>query len=128
MKIEPTYVTFEQAKLLKEKGFDISTNTIFQYNEEENWNRIERMPKYYAQGCSQCSRPEQWQVVEWMRVKHGIWINTGIITLNGGVMWFPEYIIIHNSTIELPKQIEGNFTTPQQAYSSAFDYVLTKLI
>jgi len=87
MEIKPTYVTFEQAKLLKEKRFNIP---CFYYY--ENGKLIE---PYFKNGSStdtgfrvdlldllehfnkhskRVSAPEQWQVVEWLRVKHGIWI------------------------------------------------------
>jgi len=60
--IQPSYITFQQAKWLKEKGFDIYQPN--QYNGSNNhlYNYSKKQCKlfgdlYYA--------PEQWQVVEW---------------------------------------------------------------
>ena len=80
-KIEPVYVSFEQSKLLKEKGFKhycpISywegelTNRTPGYeleNGETSQENYYDFPRYYA--------PEQWQVVEWLKVNYGIWVYT----------------------------------------------------
>ena len=37
MGIEPTYVTFEQAKHLKEKGFDVPTMKFYYLNDKRGW-------------------------------------------------------------------------------------------
>jgi hypothetical protein len=58
----------------------------------------------------------------------GICVSPGIITLNGVVKWFPRYFKFVNGLLEIPKDIDGNFDTPQEAYSAAFDYILTNLI
>lgn len=67
--------------------------------------------------------PEQWQVIEWLRVKHYIWIELRY-----------DYIVfdvkIHHpdrKTIEITSLLSDPkhpvLTTPQQAYSEAFDYI-----
>ena len=132
--IKPTYVTFEQAKLLKEKGFDlrikqwyVSKETIlFLYDEDNTLGWCNRnLPK------NEYSAPEQWQVVEWLRIKHGVWI-LALPTING----YFAYKIIDvqmnpEKHIERPpyKDVSANdYKTPQEAYSAAFDYILTNLI
>ena len=132
--IKPTYVTFEQAKLLKEKGFDlrikqcyVSKETIlFLYDENNTLGWCNRnLPK------NEYSAPEQWQVVEWLRIKHGVWI-LALPTING----YFAYKIIDvqmnpEKHIERPpyKDVSANdYKTPQEAYSAAFDYILTNLI
>ena len=104
MNIQPYYCTFEQAKLLKEKGFD---------------------GEYWSNGIL---RIEQWQVVEWLRVEKSIWVGVDV-NING---FFANIIREWNkkddawevrSIGHVKKHI-----TPQEAYSAAFDYVLTKLI
>ena len=154
IEINSRRVTSEQAKLLKEKGFDVlgshyyfadgefrehslkGTNgyygeeyefTLSEFN--ENWND-EWLTKKSGDRCFGCSKdrgyfetfsaPEQWQVVEWLRVKHGIWITVGY--LGDG----------YNCTVQnkegWTKKAMGNFNSPQEAYSAAFDYVLTNLL
>jgi hypothetical protein len=130
MDIKPIYVTFEQAKLLKEKEFDIICSQC--YAEErlidkktggDLYTGIYRMCTksrfhkryYYA--------PEQHIVVEWLRVKHGIWVEIRYLddVLNFG------YIVttIKNNTEQKEKY---NYNSPQEAYSAAFDYILKEMI
>jgi signal peptidase I len=101
MEIKPTYVTFEQAKLLKEKGFEVK----------------EVRGGYLV--------PEQWQVVEWLRVKHGIWTVVNWGTNNDEVVWYYgiSKIGINSAFMEKPY-----YKTPQEAISAAFDYCLKELI
>lgn len=97
MEIKPIYCSFEQAKLFKEKG-------LLQYDKND-----------YLE------RPQQWEITEWLRINHGIWVSVGYsgdktvymmtTNLNGDILWN-----------------EKGFNSPQEAYSAAFDYVLKELI
>ena len=135
MKIEPTYITFEQAKWLKEKGFTKENgcacregwiNYLFYFEGKTSEPENDSGYALDTLGNSHLiERPEQWQVVEWLRVNHGIWV------------WVekgrnPEnfYPVIDSSKEiasfkHLPKMWRD---TPQEAYSAAFDYILTNLI
>jgi hypothetical protein len=122
--IQPTYVTFEQAKLLKEKNFNIDVKSYYTTSEEFT-------PKdYYYYGNEinynspindinningTISRPEQWQVVEWLRVNHGVWIEVYYDNSN------EEYYMVLNGE-------EYKFKSPKEAYSAAFNYILKELI
>jgi hypothetical protein len=126
--IKPTYITFEQAKWLKEKGFDESCRMLINGAYEPfHFNLIETQ---YFQNNSvllkDCySAPEQWQVVEWLRINHGIWISVGNV--------YSEYthwangIGKENKGMILPfREGQDNhdyFNSPQEAYSAAFDYI-----
>ena len=121
----PTYATFEQSKLLKEKGFNISC--------KEGWY-VAQLDPYKGQlfpddtgGKHEIEKPEQWQVVEWLRVNHDIWIEVHHIK-TFGVNRF--HIIIWKYGEEDYHTIHcGNgvgyevWDTPQEAYSAAFDYI-----
>jgi hypothetical protein len=80
---------------------------------------------------SDITAPEQWQVIEWLRINHGIWVSVKIIKWN-----YEKDIIKFNYNIcklnsNNPSNIidfQYNFDTPQAAYSAAFDYILTNLI
>jgi hypothetical protein len=123
-KIKPTYVTFEQAKWLKEKGFDVPCKQRFWVgfeNEEHfqddcisnNWNNYDDSSTVYY------SAPEQHVVVEWLRVNHGIWVQVSILK---DYEW--HYSIRrkeNNWNIEFPTK--GTFNSPQEAYLGAFDYI-----
>jgi len=139
MKIEPTYVDYELAKWLKEKGFDLEvlhyyidvngnhsnhpTRTFD--NKIVNWNSVQR----------RVSCPEQWQVVEWLRVNHGIWVRSTDV---GGTDLDYKMVIRPLSShwnYKSEKLFSPNWyamefqgDTPQEAYSAAFDYILKELI
>lgn len=75
-------ISFDTAKLAKEKGFDFKTEDFFQYNEKTFGVREESgLPRYYADGCSQCSRPTQSLLETWLFEKHNIHIE---ITFDDG--------------------------------------------
>jgi hypothetical protein len=120
MNIQPTYVTFEQAKLLKEKEFDVECieyyledGIDYSYSKPENWNLK----------SDTISRPEQWQVVEWLRINHGIWI----YSLPYSTLFRPYAEELINKD-RFGKWEGHKYSSPQEAYSAAFDYVLNKLI
>lgn len=141
MEIEPTYLTFEQAKLLKEKGFDLPCKQRFWVGYEnqehfqdnctnENWNNYDDSSTIYY------SAPEQWQVVEWLRINHNI--DLQVIcnysklgrTYRMGIIFINKKNKIDTIFIR-PKDYEHEFiefNSPQEAYSAAFDYVLKELI
>lgn len=154
MNIQPAYVTFEQAKWLKEKGFDIPTTHYYfedgefkehsligtngyygepyEFNLEEfyeNWND-NWLTKKNGDRCFGCSKergyfktysaPEQWQVVEWLRIEKSIWI----YVIRSGNQFYP----IYQDKSGDKHEIMEFYYTPQEAYSAAFDYILTNLI
>ena len=130
--IKPTYVTFEQAKLLKEKGFDVPTLSFYVINESEYGDLEEFIqdPNYNFPSLDDntlfdtlASAPEQWQVIEWLRVKHGIWI---YVDIDLKKRWYFELINVNEGEnhITLKTKILLRFNSPQEAYSAAFDYIL----
>ncbi len=146
MKIEPAYVTFEQSKLLKEKGFD--AQCLCRYSERKvvynDYKLIDKLPKFetvkkwqiWKNGLLKC--PEQWQVVEWLRVKYKIHIGM-VVTVPYGKYFckvINDWTKSHKGSgnFNYPddeKQIDNHFScfnSPQEAYSAAIDYAITKLI
>lgn len=120
----PTYVTFEQAKLLKEKGFDV--NCTHAYCQSVNLDRpvdycFPRINQYEPNVQEEWLAPEQWQVIEWLRVNRDIWIY-----VTQGYKWEWNIETIGNN----PKKLynDGLQNSPQAAYSVALDYVLNNLI
>ena len=124
MKIEPVYVTFEQAELLKEKGFDVKTKKFFDLISS---NEINDAPLGdYNLTKQSISIPEQWQVVEWLRVNHGIWV---------WVKPYKDHAADNNDPIQHQMNVYKNgvtvskqFDSHEEAYSAAFDYVLKGLM
>jgi hypothetical protein len=145
-KIEPHYVDFNTAKLLKEKGFNVECRNYYLEKDKAlhegfedeywgdyrciNWNADVIGIKPF-QGF--VSAPEQWQIVEWLRVKHGIWISVYTMDKwlsndNDRVQIF-DYSIkqMKRGLIDISKKLE-EFDSPKEAYSAAFDYILNNLI
>ena len=112
--IEPTYATFEQSKWLKEKGFD---------NVCSNYYHIRGKLMNLENGDTgewECDAPEQWQVVEWLRVEKGIWISVDMLyeeTQTG--FW---YCIRQSKHDDIDIQSD-EYNSPQEAYLAAFDYI-----
>jgi len=134
MEINPTYVTFEQAKLLKEKGLNKNELEIecnqgydFRGGDIQHHGRHIDSHMFY-------SALEQWQVVEWLRVKHGIIIELLVDGWKDDNCVSEEFLCyrIFIWQIGKPKPHHnddlGAPSTPQEAYSVAFDYILKELI
>lgn len=119
--IKEPYCSFELCKLLKEKGFDISTPYIYQYNDKEGWFNIEKFPKYYSQGCSSCSIPTHALAIEWIRVNFNYFIYP---TPYGENKWCS---VIHDTNTHSTKT-EYLFNTLQEATEAALIHTLKNLV
>jgi len=119
--LEPTYVTFEQAKWLKEKGYksksryyDGSGKLVIVPNISGN---DYRHTNNYMQRF-RWEAPEQWQVVEWLRLNHGIWISVFYKRHSENKHY--GFNIRQANGIET---VLWEFESPQEACSAAFDYI-----
>lgn len=130
--IKPKYVTFKQAKWLKDKGFDVPV--IFPYvNGEIDFDRNDLKDgselyinyNYRYNGDSLdirgeiFSAPEQWQVVDWLLENHGIWVLIDITDTKD----LCNYVIKWRSNICLNENRGNGYKNPQEAYLAAFDYI-----
>jgi hypothetical protein len=146
IQIEPKYVTFEQAKWLKEKGFgkwsgNIKTTDYChgKYFHKKpsgyglvNWKETDILfitgYDNWVNEYPYCDiwtyAPEQHQVVEWLLVNHGIWVS--VDKQNYKLFkWRVSNINLRNDAIsDLIEKSDFNYDTPQKAYSAAFDYIL----
>ena len=122
--IQPIYATFELSKLLKEKEWQQRTKMVWldslgkQHLREVNLSLELNNAEYDA--------PEQWQVVEWLRVNHGIWV---------WVRPYKDHAADNNDPIQHQMNVYKNgvtvskeFNSHEEAYSAAFDYILNNLI
>jgi hypothetical protein len=146
-RIEPRYVTFGQAKLLKEKGFDVKCSRYYEYalksrkNKEDGysgpfgWKKGElnlQVDTFINGGYMDvsneswylCAVPEQWQVVEWLDKIHNTYIHVQKHTRNGLRCYSP---FIDNEPVK-KDAFFNDFDSPQEAYSAAIDYILKELI
>jgi hypothetical protein len=124
--IEPAYVTFEQARWLKDEGFNENCKSIVENNEFFIHNGFDTKNSEIIQ--SACTIPEQWQVIEYLEQK-GIIIE---LIVDG---WGDDNCVSKENLcyrvfiwqIGKPKPKHnddlGAFATKQEAYSAAFDYI-----
>ena len=122
MKIEPKYVTYEQAKWLKEKGLDYHKifedfSIYYDYNVTGEYHR-----RHYSDFSESVFPndlwipiPEQHQVVEWLRVNHDIWVCVDYS--------IDDNYFIYGIRTRKIDTFDDDFKTPQEAYSAAFDYI-----
>jgi hypothetical protein len=115
-----THVTFEQSKWLKEKGFNVKVEGLFFDGEFINIFPKKANNTDFA-STRYNSAPEQWQVVEWLRVNHGIWV----YSYTNGKIWYACIQHTFGDMVELPSRL-GEHNSPQEAYSAAFDYIKNK--
>lgn len=108
-----TPVSFEIAKLLKEKGFPLK-NTGYAYN--KNGELVDPCFSIW-----ECEAPTIAEVVMWIYEKHGIWVSVNYG--KGSQTW--GYIICENENKE---NRHFGFDKLNQAYEAAIEYCLNKLI
>jgi len=129
MKIEKQFVTFEQAKLLKRLGFDIPLSKVYN-TEGELWDsHYPTMSNSDVDSGACCVAPEQWMVVEWLRVVKQIDIEIH----KDRIGWSNEYwnfsIFMNFDKATYTSNIGGTSpNSPQEAISAGIDYALNKLI
>ncbi len=140
MEIKPAYVTFEQAKILVEKGANLSTSYNEHCDEKEYYHKQTgevKLYSYFNVFENMIPIPQQWQVVEWLRVKHGINVEANRLSNIGKYRWLAIPMNIIPKSFKTKKEYldavykyygKENFDTPQEAYSAAFDYVFKNLI
>lgn len=121
--IKPSYVTFEQSKWLKERGFNVDTETCFH---ALLGHEIES-PMNWDNDRGYLVRPEHWQVIDWLFLRYKLSVEShmdipqsgeqdGCYVFNGVVKLSDNYIcnIVFKSE---------NKPTREKAYSAAFDYI-----
>lgn len=126
--ITEDYVSFETAKLLKEKGFHeplnyfYNSNGIVCYATPYNWNQTTgEYPDY--------SRPTLQMAMKWLRNKHDIVCSVGLFT---DLPYKPPYWsfnILNQSTANVMYEaFDIECETYEEAADAAIKYCLEKLI
>lgn len=114
-----TPVNFEIAKLLKEKGFDKITESLWHFNGSECIKMINKNSENFG-----FSAPTIAEVVMWLYEKHGIWITVCVIGADGFGYW------LHNKNRKrLNTEDQGGYWySPTEAYEAAIEYTLNNLL
>jgi hypothetical protein len=136
-----TPVSFELAKLLKEKGFDIPVRNYFLIKEKGeyihegfendywgdnrivNWNKDTVGIKPFG---GFISAPTIAEVVMWLYEKHKIWVVLLPKQKDKGLFWGVFYSEINKQ--EFSKSLGSNFSSPTEAYEVAIEYILKNLL
>ena len=126
------YVSFETAKLLKEKGFDAECDYLYADRElirarggACNWNNGETLfADYYK---NECSAPTLQMAMKWLRKVHGIFIRPNINFLYP-IRYYCE-IFCYGDNLKTQQDVTTeNFESPEEACEEAIKYCLEKLI
>lgn len=149
MNIEPTYVSLKQAQWLKEKGFNIPCLYYYDqgkltepYLENGSSTDVEfrvdlsDLLEHFSKHSKRISAPEQWQVVEWLFIKHKIYIHTTPIgnendPIDENCKWSVSIYKDKLYNLKWGSKVTPNvdyFKSKQEAYSAAFDYILNNKI
>jgi hypothetical protein len=139
--MQRNYVNFEQAKLLKELGFNEPCFFCFSLMENLNKNSDpchlpEELNNYGCEGGMSLSdwlqdynnkyyhtlsRPTQAQVVEWLWTKYSIWICVDYDEDDD------EDYFTYSIRSKFGNYVDDIFKSSQEAYSAAFDRILILL-
>lgn len=136
LKINPVYVTFEQAKLinnqiynqkkiyLDKEGLEVTDEFIIDKYTSKGLpippiNEIDIAKSVWS--VSFLAKPEQWQVIEWLEMNYQKYVYA--FRYNG--IW--QYKIDAEHGTDYFSTGEG-FKSKQEAYSAAFDYTFKELI
>jgi hypothetical protein len=123
--ITEDYVSFETAKLLKEKGFDEAT--FYDYNERGTRWFEEVLVNHNSQGGVAC--PTLQMAMKWLREIHNLEIYPyhNNSTIYNSKWWF-EIIEYPNSVAEYESGKNEEFDTYEEACEAAIKYCLENLI
>jgi len=116
--IEPTYITFEQAKWLKKKGFNVEVEGLFFDGEFINIFPKKANNTDFA-STRYNSAPEQWQVVEWLDRNNDLYVHVQKHIRNGLKCYSP---FINNVMVK-GDVFFNDFDSQEEAYSAAFNYI-----
>ena len=135
--IKETYVSFEVAKLLKEKGFNEKCRGCYHYEFDDNNNSIVMLGEWTAQPYSNdfvdegflCSAPTIQMAMKWLRKVHNILLfilpgqeNGKLVYLVEVWTWNEEEGLYESTYAPMPRK------EPEQAVDAALKYSLENLI
>ena len=130
-----TPVSFEIAKLLKEKGFDIpcwsyySSLNLYTFELGDWNNHTIGDTSMHKRNAGYYSAPTIVEVVMWLYEKHGIWISVDT-DITGK---FRQILRKHNSNdrvweVKNTFSISEYYNSPTEAYEAAIEYTLKNLL
>ena len=125
--IQEAYVSFETAKLLKEKGFDEECTHYYSYESNELIEYTNGVYSRNSKNCNRCVSPTHQMAMAWLREK-GIYITIiyGDYPANKRVFWTPQIDSLEG--FDLPDSFYQEYNSYEDAVEAALKYVLENLI
>ncbi len=124
--ITEDYVSFEVAKLLKEKGFDIHTSTRYDYEGDFHFHGN------YLIGDSDISAPTHQRAMKWLREEHKVFIYIEPFITTSGLQGYKPYCTKIGGEFmwvnPLRKYSNTSSDTYEGAVEAALKYSLENLI
>ena len=130
--ITEDYVSFEIAKLLKEKGFDVECDCFYVDGElviarggASNWNIGETLFTDYK---NECSAPTLQMTMKWLRKKHKLYIVIRPYVTEEGFFSLFDIKSLKEKEIVVNLRTKTGFNTHEEACEAAIKYCLENLI
>lgn len=128
--ITEDYVSYEIAKLLKEKGFDEVTNSCYSQNGNQHIGERARYNSLISGKLLSC--PTLQMAMKWLREKHQVFIQIELFdasTISGEHTFVFDFIVYdpydHCKDCDIE---EEQYNTYEQAVEAALKYSLENLI
>jgi hypothetical protein len=128
---QPTYVTFEQAKKLTQLGLSVKSDkywVMMTKDEYTEMSDVQLEDLDYSVGIGGnlvITKYQQWQVVEWLLDKYGIYVSVDMLYDEGETgFWY----CIRQKKDDDHAMCSMEYLSPREAYEAAIDYVLNNLI
>ena len=118
-----TPVSFELAKLLKEKEFKKKCTAF--YDMISNTQIDNAPPGNYNLTKQSVSIPTIVEVVMWLYEKHGVWT---VVNVNIMGSWYFEHFDLKEKRNAQFKPTDTHYDSPTEAYEAAIEYTLKNLL
>ena len=127
--ITEDYVSFETAKLLKDKGF----NGVCRYYYPDSHTQLISYVDCKQSdmfGPEACIAPTLQMAMKWLREVHGVYIEIPIVGMEweSPTKWYYGWRCQTKDVIDRPRSKDADYPTYEQAVEAALKYSLENLI
>ena len=124
--ITEDYISFETAKLLKEKGFDVYVRSYYEKNEYKTKEEFSKNNALWNWNISsfRYSAPTLQMAMKWLREVHNLLILISVDNMVSGYEWSIYYTDSH----EITPYAESGYKSYEDACEAAIRYCLENLI
>ena len=128
--ITEDYCSFETAKLLKEKGFNVYVRSYYEKNEYKTKEELSTNNALWNWNISsfRYSAPSLWVAMKWLREKHLVICVIPLTFYCGEKVHEWGYNIWADDNLEIDDSNSSKFATYEEACESAIRYCLENLI